>query len=139
LSIKTVLNYGLILGNFGLPELGAQGAAISTVIARVIECAALLTIVYWRKLPAAAKVRELTGFSMDFLKRILRISMPVLVNEMLWSLGITTYNMVYGRIGTDAIAAVNIVATIENLAFVVFIGITEATGIMVGNRIGANE
>lgn len=139
LSIKTVLNYGLILGNFGLPELGAQGAAISTVIARVIECTALLTIVYWRKLPAAAKVRELLGFSMDFLKRILRISMPVLVNEMLWSLGITTYNMVYGRIGTDAIAAVNIVATIENLAFVVFIGITEATGIMVGNRIGANE
>lgn len=47
--------------------------------------------------------------------------------------------MVYGRIGTDAIAAVNIAASIEGLAFVIFIGISDACGIMVGNRIGANE
>lgn len=139
LSIKTLLNYGLILGHFGLPELGAQGAAISTVIARLIECSALLTIVYWRKLPPAAKIGELLGFNTEFFRRVLRTSLPVLANEMLWSLGITIYNMVYGRIGTDAIAAVSIVSTIENLGFVVFIGITEATGIMVGNRIGANE
>lgn len=139
LSLKTVLNYGLILGHFGLPELGAQGAAISTVIARLVECIVLLTIVYWRKLPAAAKLHELLGFSREFLARVLRTSLPVLANEMFWSLGITTYNMVYGRIGTDAIAAVNIVSTIENMAIVIFIGITEATGIMVGNRIGAGE
>ncbi len=47
--------------------------------------------------------------------------------------------MVYGRIGTDAIAAVNIAASIENLAFVIFMGISDATGIMIGHRIGAGE
>lgn len=139
LSIKTVLNYGLILGHFGLPELGAQGAAISTVIARIVEFSSLLLVVYWRKLPPAAKIGEMLGFSRSFLGRVLKTSLPVLVNETMWSLGITTYNMVYGRIGTDAIAAVNIAATIENLAFVIFIGIADATGIMIGNRIGANE
>jgi putative MATE family efflux protein len=139
LSLKTILNFGLILGNFGLPELGAQGAAISTLVARTVECAMLLTIVYSRKLPPAAKIYELFGFNREFVGRVLRTSLPVLANEMLWSFGITTYNMVYGRIGTDAVAAVNIVSTIENLAIVIIIGITEATGIMVGNRIGANE
>lgn len=139
LSLKTLLNYGLILGHFGLPAMGAQGAAISTVIARLVEFSALLLVVYGRKLPPAASFHELLGFSRSFLFRVLRTSLPVLVNETLWSLGITTYNMVYGRIGTDAIAAVNISATIENLAFVIFMGISDATGIMIGNRIGANE
>lgn len=139
LSIKTILNYGLILGNLGLPALGAEGAAISTVVARSIEFLALITVVYSRRLPPAARISEMVGFSREFLVRVLRTSLPVLANEMLWSLGITTYNMVYGRIGTDAIAAVNIAATIENLAFVIFMGLSDATGIMIGNRIGANE
>jgi putative MATE family efflux protein len=139
LSIKTLLNYGLILGNLGMPALGVEGAAIATLIARVLEISLLLTIVYWKKLPPAARLSEMIGFDRIFLVRVLKTSMPVLVNEMLWSLGITTYTMVYGRIGTDAVASVNIAASIENLAFVIFIGISEATGILIGNRIGAGE
>ena len=139
LSLKTFLNYGLILGNFGLPEMGVEGAAVATLIARLVEMAAMLAIVYVRKLPPAAKIAEMLGFNREFLKKVLTTSLPVLVNEMLWSFGITTYNMVYGRIGTDAIAAVNIAASIENLAFVIFMGISEATGILIGNRIGANQ
>lgn len=139
LSLKTFLNYGLIFGNFGLPALGVEGAAIATVIARCIELAALLIITYARKLPPAAKITEMASFGREFLLKILKTSLPVLFNEMLWSLGITTYNMVYGRIGTEAIAAVNIAASIENLAFVIFIGISEGTGILIGNKIGAGQ
>jgi putative MATE family efflux protein len=139
LSLKTLLNYGLILGHFGLPALGVQGAAIATVIARVVEMTALLAIIYTRKLTAAARPGELLGFSRTFLSTVLKTSLPVLINETLWSLGVTMYNVVYGRIGTDAIAAVNIAASIENLAFVIFMGLSDATGIMVGNRIGAKE
>lgn len=139
LSLKTFLNYGLILGHFGLPALGVEGAAIATIIARVVELIALLSITYFRKLPAAAKISELLGFSREFLTTVLKTSLPVVINETLWSFGITTYNIVYGRIGTDAIAAVNIAASIEGLAFVIFMGLSDATGIMVGNRIGANQ
>jgi Na+-driven multidrug efflux pump len=56
---------------------------------------------------------------------------------VLWSVGITSYNAVYARIGTDAIAAVNINATIEELMFVLFIGLGNACSVMVGNKIGA--
>jgi putative MATE family efflux protein len=139
LSIKTLLNYCLIFGHFGFPVMGVQGAAISTVIARLLELTAILTITYWRRLPPAARIAELFSFNRAFLEKVLKTSLPVLFNEMLWSLGITTYNMVYGRIGTEAIAAMNIAASIENLAFVIFIGLSEATGIMIGNRIGAGD
>ncbi|MBE0696045.1 MAG: MATE family efflux transporter [Anaerolineaceae bacterium] len=139
LSLKTILNYCLIFGNMGFPALGVQGAAIATVIARLLELAAILAITYWKKLPPAAKISEMLGFNRAFLGNVLKTSLPVLINEMLWSFGITTYNMVYGRIGTEAIAAMNIAASIENLAFVVFIGLSEATGIMIGNRIGAGD
>ena len=65
--------------------------------------------------------------------------MPAAINEVLWSVGITSYNAVYARIGTDAIAAVNINATIEELMFVLFIGLGNACAVMVGNKIGAGE
>ena len=65
--------------------------------------------------------------------------MPAALNEMAWSFGITTYNAVYAHIGTNSIAAININATIEELFFVVFLGLGNACSIMVGNRIGAGQ
>ncbi len=65
--------------------------------------------------------------------------LPVILNETFWSFGTTAYSVVYARIGTDSIAAMNIVSTIDNLAFVFIFGLANATAIMVGNRIGAGE
>ena len=78
-------------------------------------------------------------FDRPFLFRVLKTSMPAAINEVLWSFGITTYNAVYARIGTDAIAAININATIEELMFVLFIGLGNACSVMVGNKIGAGR
>ena len=64
---------------------------------------------------------------------------PVIINEMLWSLGITSYNAIYGNMGTTAIATINIIGTIEQLALVFFIGVSHATSVLVGNRIGAGK
>ena len=65
--------------------------------------------------------------------------MPAALNEVIWSFGITFYYAVYARIGTDAIAAININATIEELMFVLFIGLGNACAVMVGNKIGEKE
>jgi Na+-driven multidrug efflux pump len=61
------------------------------------------------------------------------------LNELFWSLGITTYNIIYGRLGTQSYAAMNIVSSIEQVLFVVFIGVSNATSVLVGNRIGAGK
>ena len=136
---KTVLSYLLIFGHLGFPQMGILGGAIGTVAARLLECVLLISLTYLRKTAAAASLREMNGFKGGYLRKYIKTAMPVVFNELAWSLGITTYNMVYARIGTEAIAAMNIVFSIENLAFVAFIGISEATGIMIGNRIGAGE
>ena len=139
LLISTFLSYSLIFGKFGLPELGIQGAAVAAVIARFLECVTLLTVTYAGKLPVAASLRELTGFDRAFLRRVIKPMLPVILNELFWSLGITTYNIIYGRMGTQSYAAINIVSTIEQLGFVIFIGISNATSVLVGNRIGAGR
>jgi Na+-driven multidrug efflux pump len=64
---------------------------------------------------------------------------PVALNEIFWSFGITTYNIIYARMGTDAIAAMNIFGTVDNMAFIFFIGLGNATAIIVGNKIGAGD
>lgn len=139
LSLNTLLAYALIFGKFGLPELGVRGAAIAGLIARIIECAALLIFIYARRSPAAATLHELFDLDAQFAWKVLKPVLPVALNEFLWSMGITTYNVVYARIGTDSIAAVNIVGTIDMLAMVIFMGISSATAVLVGNRIGAGQ
>jgi putative MATE family efflux protein len=139
LLISTFLSYSLIFGKFGLPELGIQGAAVAAVIARFLECITLLTVTYAAKLPVAASLRELTGFDKAFFSRVIKPMLPVILNELFWSLGITTYNIIYGHMGTQPYAAINIVSTIEQVAFVIFIGISNATSVLVGNRIGSGR
>jgi putative MATE family efflux protein len=139
LGLGLALNYLLIFGQFGLPALGIQGSAIGTVIARWLECAWLLATIYSRPSVAAATPREMFAFDAAFLRRVLKTILPVTVNEIVWSAGISTYNLIYGRIGTEAVAAVSIAGTIENLAYAPFVGLANAAAVMIGNRIGADE
>lgn len=137
LAIKTILAYLLIFGVGPFPALGVRGAAIGTALGWTFECVLLLILVYVLKTPLAANPLTLFRFNRPFAMNVLKTSMPAAINEVLWSIGITSYNAVYARIGTDAIAAVNINATIEELVFVLFIGLGNASAVMVGNQIGA--
>ena len=139
LVLKTAAGYILIFGHFGFPALGVRGAAIGTAAGWTFECILLLILVYARSTPLAANPLAFFHFDQSFLFNVLRTSMPAAINEVIWSFGITTYNAVYARIGTDAIAAININATIEELVFVLFIGLGNACSVMVGNRIGAGD
>ncbi|OGN88602.1 MAG: hypothetical protein A2Y88_03845 [Chloroflexi bacterium RBG_13_48_10] len=139
LSLNTLLSYTLIFGELGFPALGVHGAAIAVLISRVVECLGLLWLTYRRNSPAAGKLKELFSYDFVLARNVLKPVLPVVGNEILWSLGITAYNVVYARIGTDSIAAMNIAGSIEQMAFVIFQGIGHATAILVGNRIGAGE
>lgn len=136
-ALKTVVAYAFIFGVAGLPALGVRGAAVGTCFGWIFQTILLLTFVYRLKTPLAANPLSFFRFDRPFLFTVLKTSMPAAFNEVLWSVGITSYNAVYARISTDAIAAVNINATIEELAFVLFIGLGNACAVMVGNKIGA--
>jgi putative MATE family efflux protein len=139
LAVNTLLSYGLIFGKLGLPVLGIQGAAVAVVISRFLECAVLLILIYAQHLPVAATIGELLSFDLSFILKVLKPVLPVVLNEFLWSMGTTLYSVVYARMGTASIAAINMISTIDNLAFAVLTAIGTATAIMVGHRIGEGE
>lgn len=139
LSLNTLLSYGLIFGKLGLPTLGVVGAGVAVLISRTVELLLILLLTYRKDSPSAAKIREMFSYNLEFAKKVLKPVLPVVVNEILWSLGITAYSVVYARISTDSIAAMNIVASIDQMALVLFAGIGHATAVLVGNRIGAGD
>jgi putative MATE family efflux protein len=142
LGLNILIAYPFIFGwdAIGLPALGVNGAAIAGLIARVLECLGMLVAVYWNRLnPSAASLRDLLEMDFRFLLSVLKPVMPVIANEFLWSMGVTTYSAIYAHMGTNALAAINIVATIDQLVFVIFLGIGNATAVLVGNLIGQGE
>ena len=142
LGLNILIAYPLIFGwnAIGISALGVSGAAIAGLIARILECLAMLVVVYWdQQNPSAAPFRDLLDLDFEFMASVLKPVLPVIANEFLWSMGMTAYSAIYAHISTSAIAAINIISTIDQLAFVTFLGIGSATAILVGNLIGQGE
>ena len=136
LSINVFCNWLFIFGIGPFPAMGATGAAVGTVIARGAELIILLTVSYGRKYAFAGTIRELFSFDALFIKRFFQIAFPVMVNEVLWSLGVTMQNVIFARTNTDAIAAFNIVNTVAQLTWVFFIGLGNGCSVLIGKKIG---
>jgi putative MATE family efflux protein len=139
LGTNTLLNYILIFGKFGAPVLGVKGAAIATVIARVIEFTLLLHAVYRGNEYLNASAKELFGWNKEFIKKYVSITYPVILTEGFWALGQVMYTIAYAKLGKSATASIQLTNTIQNLFFVVVKGLASACSIMVGGKIGAEE
>lgn len=141
LFLNIGLDYLLIFGKYGFPELGVEGAAIATVIARIMEAVVMVLSIYILKnyRVLAASFQDLLSFNMHFVAKFLGISLPVIFNEGVWALGMTTYNIIYARMSTEALASVNIANSIDQISFVSFIGLAAATSVMIGNKIGEQK
>ncbi len=139
--VNLIGNYLLIYGYFGLPALGAVGAAIATVISRFVELAIL--VIYAGRHPdmfpfirGAFKNFKIPGkLAVRFFLRAL----PLMANETFWSLGMTFINQSYSYRSLDSVAAMQIESTLWNLMAVAFIAMGEAVGIMMGHILGAGE
>jgi len=136
ITLNVAGNYVLIFGALGFPALGVQGAGIATAIARVVELSLILFVVYRRKGPTAATLSDLLRFDWTFARRFYGRAMPVIFNEILWSLGFTMYTVVFARMGTSHLAAYTISDTVGRLLLVLFIGSAQASAILLGNVIG---
>lgn len=137
--VNIVFNYILIYGKFGAPALGVVGAAIATLIARIVEVILILGVVYLGRTPLACHIREMFGHSREFLSQFFRTAAPVICNEFIWGLGTTIYSMAYGRMGDEAVAAITIATTIQDIAVVLFQGLSAATAVILGNEMGAGK
>jgi len=139
LVANTILNYLLIFGNLGFPAMGVRGAALATLMSRAIEVSLLLWVIYRKGDVLAAKVHELLDLSYEFVSKFFKTTTPVILNEGLWSLGMVMYSIAYARIGTGAIASIQIANTVQNIFMGITMGLGNACAVMIGNQIGANQ
>jgi len=139
LALDILLAYGLIFGKLGLPKIGILGGAIAMTISQAVAVIMLIWFTYHQDSPVAATLKEMFAFNRDFLKKVLKRTMSVIGNEFFWGLGMSTYSVIYAHINTESIAAYNIMYSIDNLAFVFFMGLSDACAIIVGNTIGEGK
>lgn len=138
-AVNIVFNAVLIFGLLGFPKLGVVGAAIATVIASFVNPIVVFTVSFFKRYVLRCPLRELFRFPTGFVRQFFKIALPVFVNEALWALGVAGTNMVFGRMGESNIAALTIARTVENIAFVLIIGLCNACGVMIGKSIGEGE
>ena len=129
-------NYIFIFGHFGMPEMQIAGAAIGTVIARVVECAFVLGYVLFVEKDVAFKLKDVFTNTKDLRPSYLRYSLPVIFSDMLLGLGNTATSIVIGRVGTSFVAANSIVSMIQRLCTVLTQGVGNAASTLIGNSVG---
>lgn len=135
---NTALNYILIFGHFGLPALGIQGAAIATAIARGLEMIiyVMILIKHQYLLTISASIFHL---DLSLIQSMIKKAIPLTINEILFSLGLTMIFLSYMRCDESLIAAISVEDTVMQIAYVIFGGLSSAISILIGNRLGANQ
>lgn len=136
-----VLDYVLIFGLWEIPALGVQGAAIATVIARVIECIIVVTWTHTHKEknPYIVGAYASPRIPKQICKDILRKGTPLMFNEMFWAAGMAVISQCYAVRGLEVVAAQNISSTITNLFNIVYLQLGGCISIVVGQFLGAGK
>ncbi len=136
---NTLMNWLLIYGILIFPRLEEVGAALATVISQFVEML-LVTILFIReKKNKNLFLRPSVHFSKEFYKNAFSILIPILIGEFLWSLGENVYAVIYGHLGTEACAAMTLMYPVQGIAIGALCGLSSASGIIVGNSLGAND
>ena len=139
--VDIVFNYFLIFGKFGFPCLGVKGAALATVLARVVETLIVVIWTYNSKIKIDYITEALRSLKVPFdkVKEIVLKGIPLFFNEFLWAAGFTATFQCYSLKGLDVVAALNIASVLENLVIVIIISMGNAVGILMGQMLGASK
>lgn len=134
-------NYLLIFGSFGFPRLGVEGAAIATVISRLVEAGFIVgaTWLHRENFYFVRKAFKSTYIPAKILKGIAIKGSPLLVNEFIWSIATASLTANYAFRGITVVAALNISSTISQLFAIFFMAMGNAVGVLVGQQLGAGD
>lgn len=136
LFVNAFLNYVLIFGNFGAPKLGIEGAAIATLIARLVEFTISICYMFFVDKKLHIRLRDFLKFDKVLCKDLVIISSPVVANELMWALGMSMQAGLLGRLGTTAVAANSIISVVQQLSTVAVFGIAGSAAVLIGKAIG---
>lgn len=139
LVVNFCLNYVLINGKFGMPKMGAAGAAVGTLISTIVNAAILFAYLVRSTDVVRMQLRHMFHWGNGFFGDFMRRSFPILMNELLYGVGQMLINIVMGHQNESAIAAMAAFRVIEGFVYAFFGGLADASYVMIGKEVGAGN
>lgn len=136
LCVNVVFNASFIFGLFGFPKLGVVGVAMGTVFARVTEM--IMCIVYSYRSEIRFRLKYIVGSAGILNKDFVKISLPAIGNDLIWSLATTVFTVILGHLGDDIVAANAVAIMVVNIGAIAMRGFANSTTIVIGQTLGAN-
>ena len=139
LLLNCAINYVLIFGNFGAPEMGVRGAAIGTLVARMVEFFIFLGYALLRDERIRLRPRDFLRVDRAMLGDFLRVALPVILTQGLWGVANALQTVILGHMSDAAISAQSISSNLFQLLKVTSVGAASAASILIGKTIGENR
>lgn len=139
LLLNTVLNYALIYGHFGFAPMGVDGAAVATLIAKLLQMLLTVVYVYTKKKEVAVPLFRQVAIGRALIGKVFTVTLPIIIHETLWGLGTTMYMVAFGMLGASAIAIIQVSKVIGNFVMAGVQGFAQAASVMIGEQIGIRE
>ena len=139
LVVNCGINYVLIFGRFGAPELGVTGAAIGTLTARILECAVLIGYIVQKEKYLRLKLADFMQRDQTLLKDYMKVLMPLLVFSVLWGINTAMQTVVLGHMNSAAIAANSAASNLYLVVKSAAVGAASAASVMIGKTIGMGD
>ena len=139
LVVNVTINYLLITGNLGFPEMGVRGAAIGTLTARVVECLIVAWYLFNKEQKLRMRPNDFLRIDGTMLRDYVKVSTPIIIAAIVWGVGNAVQTMILGHMDKSAIAAQSISNTLFLLLKVTSVGASSAASIIIGKAVGAGD
>ncbi len=139
LIVNVGLNYILIFGKLGLPAMGVKGAAIATLISRVLEMSVSVGYVFFADKKLRLSVRDFLSTDRQLLRDFIKYGLPIIGGQVVWSVNMLANTKIMGVYSAGVMAAVSITGMLHNLIYVWMNGLSSAVGVITGKTVGAGK
>jgi len=137
--VNISLNYCLVFGNLGFPELGIRGAAIATLISWIVELVIILVYIRFIDKKLKATFKSIFSFDLTFLRDYIKTSLPIILSGSFWGVAMAAQTSILGHMGESAIAANSIAAVVFQVVSVFVISSANASSVIMGKTVGENR
>ena len=137
--VNVFFNWVFIYGRLGAPEMQIEGAALGTVIARLVECGSLVTYFFVFDKRIGYRIKDLFMKCGDHVRVYITYAIPVMVSDTLLALGNSAVSIIMGHIGASFVAANSIISQTVRLSTVFNQGLSSASSVITGNTLGKGE